>query len=217
MEPEELAQQLNEYFDEMIHIVFHHGGTVDKLMGDGLMVLFGAPGTMEPAEGAYRCACMALDMQGHLRDLNVRWERSGYPYSLEVRMGMHTGVCIVGSFGCDRWLNYTAIGSQVNIAARLQDNAPPGEILLSHASYALIADKVEANEVGELQLKGLHYPVKAYRLERLRKKRVEPRIVHQGPGYRIELEPENMDPQAKEKFARLVEEISGGKEKDDRS
>ncbi|MBC7357525.1 MAG: adenylate/guanylate cyclase domain-containing protein [Desulfacinum sp.] len=215
MEPEEMAQQLNDYFDAMIRTAFDHGGTVDKLLGDGMMVLFGAPGDMDPAEGAYRCAAMALAMQRKLEELNERWRRQGYPYSFQVRMGIHTGVCVLGSFGSDRWLNYTAMGSQVNIAARLQEKAEPGRILMSRATYALIADKVAAREVGELHLKGIHYPIQGYVLESVGKTAGDRRVTYRGPGFELRIEPDLVTSEARQRLVRILRqwgETSGEKE-----
>ncbi|SMC20917.1 Adenylate cyclase, class 3 [Desulfacinum hydrothermale DSM 13146] len=214
MEPEEMAQQLNEYFDAMIRITFDHGGTVDKLLGDGMMVIFGAPTDMDPAEGAYRCTAMALAMRRELGELNRRWQRQGYPYSFQVRMGMHTGVCVLGSFGSARWLNYTAMGSQVNIAARLQEKAEPGQIVMSHATYALIAEKVSAQELGELHLKGIHYPIKAYLLEGIGKDSADQRLTHRGPGFELIVQPKLLDGEARKRLIDFIRRCGTGGSED---
>ncbi len=193
MEPEEMAEQLNEYFHEMIPLVLQHKGTLDKLMGDGIMVLFGAPDDMEPAEGAYRCVQMAAAMQARLKELNHKWARKGYPHALHVRMGAHTGLSVVGSFGSDRWMNYTAIGSQVNVAARLQQIAKPDQLLISRATYALIAEKIHARDLGPVMLKGLHQPVHIYECLGVDGKGSVPGIVEEGPGYFLSLQPDVME------------------------
>lgn len=193
MEPEEMAEQLNEYFHEMIPLVLQHKGTLDKLMGDGIMVLFGAPDDMDPAEGAYRCVQMAAAMQAKLKELNHKWARKGYPHALHVRMGAHTGLSVVGSFGSDRWMNYTAIGSQVNVAARLQQVAEPDQLLISRATYALIAEKIQARDLGPMMLKGLQQPVHIYECLGVDGKGFVQGIVEEGPGYFVSLQPDAME------------------------
>ncbi len=183
MEPEETAEQLNEYFHAMIPLVFEHKGTLDKLMGDGMMVLFGAPDDMDPAEGAYRCLQMAAAMRDKLRVLNHKWTQKGYPHALQVRMGVHTGLSVVGSFGSEHWIHYTAIGSQVNVAARLQQIAEPDQILISRATYTLLADKIQARDLGPIPLKGLHQPVHVYEYLGFHFDDHSRRIIEEGPGY----------------------------------
>jgi len=216
LEAEELAQLLNEYFAEMIHIVLQFGGTLDKLMGDGMMVVFGAPAPIDPPVGAIRCTQMANNMQQRLNVLNDHWRTRGYPYPIKVRMGISTGVTTVGSFGSDVWLNYTAIGVPVNIAARLQQMAEPGEILLSHSTYSLVSDQVEADMLGETQLKGLHYPPSIYRFKRVI--REEPPVMLQwhGKGYSISLQPQILDVPNKEQLLHLLRTNLGkGKKKNE--
>lgn len=217
LEAEELAQLLNEYFGEMIHIVLQFGGTLDKLMGDGMMVVFGAPAAIEPPEGAMHCVQMACNMQERLTVLNDQWRSRGYPYPIKVRMGISTGVTTVGSFGSDVWLNYTAIGVPVNTAARLQQAAKPGEILLSHSTYSLVSDQVEADDLGETHLKGLHYPLSVYRFKRLVREDCPVKLQWEGKGYSICLQPQIVDIPNKEQLVRLLEANLGRckKKKDD--
>ncbi len=207
LEPEELAQMLNEYFSEMIQIVFEYGGTLDKLMGDGMMVIFGAPSSFDPEQGAWSCVRMALAMQERLEVFNERLWQRGIPYRLQVRMGINTGVSIVGSFGSDMWMNYTAIGGQVNIAARLQQKAEPGEILLSHSTYALLAERVEAEKLGEMNLKGLHHPIHVYRLKTVIDDQHPPVLKQTGTGYYLSLCPDLLQPDDRKRLAALIDEI----------
>ena len=209
LEPEELAQLLNEYFAEMIHVVFKFGGTLDKLMGDGMMVLFGAPESIEPRSGALRCVRMAVNMQERLTVLNEQWRSRGYPYPLKVRMGINTGLNIVGSFGSDAWSNYTAMGMQVNIAARLQQAAEPGHILLSHSTYTLVADQVTVKRLGEVSLKGSHYPIDIYQLEHLTDHETPLVLEWQGHGYQISLQPQILDTCEKEHLIETLEKNFG--------
>lgn len=209
MEPEELAQLLNEYFAEMIRIVSEFGGTVDKIMGDGLVVIFGAPGPVEPHDGALRCVQMAAKMQERLTDLNRQWRANGFAHTIKVRMGVNTGLAVVGSFGSDDWANYTAIGGQMNIAARLQQMAEPGQILLSHSTHALIADSVRVKRLGETSLKGPHYPIQVYQLEGFNKEQQPAAITWQAQGCSVCLQPGLLDIPEKESFLQMLERYLG--------
>jgi len=209
MEPEELAQLLNEYFAAMIQIVFEYGGTVDKIMGDGLVVMFGAPVAVEPAQGALSCVRMAVRMQECLHELNAKWRAGGCAHTIAVRMGINTGLATVGSFGSDAWANYTAIGGQMNIAARLQQMAEPGKILLSESSYALIADHVKVKELGKTFLKGSHYPVRVHQLEALTEGKDALAVKWQAQGCSIWLQPESLNIPEKESFLQMLEKYLG--------
>ncbi len=210
MEPEELAQLLNEYFAEMIQLVYHFGGTVDKIMGDGLVVLFGAPVAIEPPVGALRCVRMAVQMQERLVSLNERWRAGGFAHTINVRMGINTGLAVVGSFGSDDWVNYTAIGGQMNIAARLQQMAEPGKILLSHSTYALIAHSVKTKRLGQTTLKGPHYPIQVYQFEGFTEEEEKPRsLAWHAQGCSVCLQPDALDIPEKESFLLMLEEYLG--------
>lgn len=209
MEPEELANLLNEYFAEMIQIVFRFGGTVDKLMGDGLVVLFGAPVSMEPSNGALGCIHMAINMQERIAMLNEQWKARGCAHAIKVRMGINTGLAIVGSFGSDSWANYTAIGSQINIAARLQQLAEPGQILLSQSTHALVEGNVQAKRLGKTFLKGPHYPIEVYKLERLLDNEKPVAMRWQAQGCSVSLQPGILDIPDKDSFLQMLERYLG--------
>ncbi|MGQ9794890.1 adenylate/guanylate cyclase domain-containing protein [Desulfosoma sp.] len=208
MEPEETAEQLNEYFHEMIPLVLEHKGTLDKLMGDGMMVLFGAPDDMDAAEGAYRCLQMATAMRDKLRALNHRWAQKGYPHALRVRMGIHTGLSVVGSFGSEHWMHYTAIGSQVNVAARLQQIAEPDQILISRATYTLVAEKVQVRDLGLLALKGLHQPMHVYECIDLHAGDQPQRIMDEGPGYFVWVQSDAVEASTLRELALRLESLA---------
>ena len=164
IEPEELARLLNEYLSTMSGIAFRHGGTIDKFRGDGMMVLFGAPERMEPGEAARRCAAMAVDMCRATEVLKARWDDEGYDWDIGVRIGINTGYATVGEFGCEQRMDYTAIGSEVNLASRLESACEVGGITLSHAAYALVKDSFPCVPRGEVTLKGIARPVRVYEL-----------------------------------------------------
>jgi adenylate cyclase len=130
-QPEKVVQLLNHYFTAMSDIIFAHGGTLDKYLGDGLMALFGAP-TATP-DDACNAVAAAVAMQRQMRAINEDLAREGLS-EITIGIGLHTGEATIGYIGSERRSEYTAIGDTVNLAARLESNATPGQILLSEAS-----------------------------------------------------------------------------------
>jgi adenylate cyclase len=126
-----------------------------------------------------------------------------------VRMGINTGLNTVGSFGSDVWLNYTAIGAQVNIAMRLQQMAEPGEILLSHSTYSLVSDRVEAERLGETHLKGFHYSIQVFKFIRFVGEEPPMVLKWQGKGYSISVQPQIVDLPNREEILNLLEQNFG--------
>ena len=130
-QPERVVQLLNKYFSAMTDIIFAHGGTLDKYLGDGLMALFGAP-TASP-EDACNAVSASVQMQRRMEDINAQLRAEGLA-EIAIGIGLHTGVATVGYIGSERRSEYTAIGDTVNLAARLEQNALPGQIILSDAT-----------------------------------------------------------------------------------
>ncbi|MCK6521347.1 adenylate/guanylate cyclase domain-containing protein [Myxococcota bacterium] len=162
VEPEVLSEVLNRYLEAMVEIATRWGATIDKFIGDAVMVFFGDDDETDPAEGAYRCVGMALEMQADVGRL-LDAMSLGADRRLLTRMGINTGVCTVGNFGSvTHRMSYTAIGGAVNIASRLEGAAPHGGILISGATYHLIADRIVAEPRGALKLKGVSHPVETY-------------------------------------------------------
>ncbi len=164
MESEELTGLLNKYLTEMSRIALDHGATIDKYMGDGILVFFGAPETRGVREDALACVKMAVAMREKLHDLTHIWRESGVDRPLQVRMGISTGFCTVGNFGSEDRVDYTIIGRGVNTAARLESIAPPGEILVSYETFAHVKDELYCEERGEIEIKGISRPVATYRV-----------------------------------------------------
>ncbi|MCB9796162.1 MAG: adenylate/guanylate cyclase domain-containing protein [Alphaproteobacteria bacterium] len=164
VEPEVLSDVLNRYLELMVEIATRWGATIDKFIGDAVMVFFGDDDETTPEEGAWRCARMAMEMQvdvGRLLDAMSL----GAPRPLRTRMGINTGVATVGNFGSVKHrMSYTAIGSTVNIASRLESAAPPGGVLISGSTYHLIADRVRVEPKGPQRLKGVSHPVETFLL-----------------------------------------------------
>jgi class 3 adenylate cyclase len=165
LEPEELARLLNSYLSAMSEIAFSAGATIDKFRGDGMMVFFGAPEPIEPATGARACLSMAIEMCREIKNLRSNWFSDGYDWELGVRIGINTGYATVGEFGSAQRLDYTAIGTEVNLAARLEAAAETDSILISHATWALVRDEFECASVGQLELKGIQRKVRAYSVD----------------------------------------------------
>jgi adenylate cyclase len=162
MSPDEVASLLTEYFTVMVEIVFEHGGTLDKFMGDALMALWGAPLSRE--DDADRATRAAVAMQRALRRLNDDWQRRGRP-TLSAGMGISAGDVFAGNIGSERRLEYTVIGDTVNIAARLCSEAGPGEILVSESLRQSIASPPSLEALEPLSLKGKAQAVPVYRVE----------------------------------------------------
>ena len=168
MDAESLSQLLNNYLSEMSDIALRHGGTVDKFIGDGIMIFFGDPETRGHAEDARACARMALHMRERVRELEAEWRRNAGASGLRVRVGVNTGECTVGNFGSENRLDYTIVGREVNAAARLEQSAKPDQILISRSTYELIEDEIQCAPVGELRFRGLAEPMKTYEIVGLR-------------------------------------------------
>ena len=165
LQPEEITLLLNEYFTEMSAIAHNHGGTVDKFIGDALVIFFGDPETKGTVEDARACLNMATEMQRRLAELNVKWRSAGTEQPFRVRMGVNTGFCNVGNFGSMHRMDYTAIGAEVNLAARLQSIAEPGHIVISYDTYVLVRDIVAARALPEISVKGIGRMVVPYVVE----------------------------------------------------
>lgn len=162
LEPEDLSSLLNEYLAEMTKIAEKYGATVDKFVGDAVICFFGAPTATDDRDQAHRAVQMALEMNERVAELDVTWRKFGVNRPLRIRIGVNTGVANVGSFGSQRRMDYTAIGRQVNLAARLETSCEPGNVLISHSTYALVSDKIPCVPKGEIHVKGIHHPVKVY-------------------------------------------------------
>lgn len=160
-EPEEVVAVLNELFTFLTEIVFRHGGIVDKFIGDSVMAVFGVPRPQDDAP--LRALRAAEEMLRWLETGNVRWQkRLGRP--LELAVGIHAGEAVVGNVGSERRMEYTVIGDTVNVAARLEAMARPGQVLLTEAVAAAADDEFDLEPLGEHTLAGKTEPVRLYAL-----------------------------------------------------
>jgi class 3 adenylate cyclase len=162
LESEELTSLLNNYLTEMSNIALVHGATIDKYIGDAIMVFFGDPETKGVKEDATACVKMAIAMQGRMRDLQLEWRDRGIENPFQLRIGINTGYCTVGNFGSEDRMDYTIIGNEVNLAARLQTHAGLGDIVIAHETYSLVNDTVLAQENPLTTVKGFAKPVRNY-------------------------------------------------------
>ncbi len=168
LESEELTGLLNHYLTEMSKIALEHGATIDKYIGDAILLFFGDPETKGIKEDAIACVNMAIAMQRQMRELQSEWRDAGLEKPFQLRIGISTGYCTVGNFGSDVRMDYTIIGNEVNLASRLQSHAEPGSILISHETYSFVKDIVLAEERKPIQAKGFARPVRNYKvLERI--------------------------------------------------
>lgn len=166
MQPEELTALLNEYFTEMSQIAQKHGATIDKFIGDAIVAFFGDPSTHGVTEDARACVQMALEMQTRLDELEEVWRAKGVEHPFRARMGINTGYCNVGNFGSDARMDYTIIGAEANLAARLESIAEPGGIVMSYETYAHARDLVEAEALEPQHFKGISREIVPYRVLR---------------------------------------------------
>jgi len=164
-QPEDITFLLNSYFSEMSKIALEYGGTLDKFIGDAMVIFFGDPETRGVKEDALQCVKMAVAMQRRMSELQILWREMGSDKTFQVRMGINTGYCDVGNFGSDLRMDYTIIGPEVNMAARLEQAADPGGILISKETYSLVRSEIVATEQQPIMVKGFTEPVSAYAVQ----------------------------------------------------
>jgi adenylate cyclase len=162
--PEDVVSLLNEYLEEMLHVIFEHNGTLDKFIGDGLMVEFGAP--LEDPTQEKHALQTAVAMQEALKKLNEGWAKQGRP-NLRMGIGIHTGFAIVGNIGSEKRMEYTAIGDTVNVASRLEHATKnyQTEILISESTLQGMENTYPVKLIGPIALPGRTEPIVAYSLD----------------------------------------------------
>jgi class 3 adenylate cyclase len=148
----------------MSQIALSYGATIDKYVGDAIVIFFGDPETRGVNEDALACVEMAIAMRKRMRELQELWRASGIEKPLQCRIGINTGYCTVGNFGSEDRMDYTIIGSGVNLASRLETTATPGEILISYETYAAVRQRIHCEERGHISVKGIAYPVATYQV-----------------------------------------------------
>ena len=167
LEPEVLTELLTHYLTEMSKIALRWGGTIDKYIGDAIMIFFGDPASKGEKADAVNCVRMAMEMVDQLAEVRAIWKDKGLALPLNARMGIHTGICTVGNFGSENRLDYTVIGNGVNLASRLESNAKPNSILISEDTYLHVRSEINCSKNNTIKVKGVSYPVQTYKVEGL--------------------------------------------------
>jgi len=163
LESEEVTAMLNYYLTEMSRIALDYGGTIDKYVGDAIVIFFGDPETEGVKKDALNCVNMAIAMQKKMQELEGQWAKNfGLKQPLQMRIGINTGYCTVGNFGSENRLDYTVIGGQVNLASRLESISKPGSILVSFDTHSQVCDEVACVEVETVHVKGIREKVRVF-------------------------------------------------------
>jgi|GEM_PF-592685 len=162
MAPEDFIEILNQYLTEMAKIAIKYGGTIDKYIGDAILIFFGDPESKGVKEDAINCVSMALEMQRQMKKLQRYWFNKGIKHPFKVRVGITTGYCTVGNIGSEDRMDYTIIGREVNLASRIETSAKPDSVCISHETWALVKDVVKCQSLGEISAKGIAQPIPVY-------------------------------------------------------
>ena len=199
MEAEELSGFLNFYLTNMCEIALKHGGTIDKFIGDSVMIFFGDPQSKGPEQDALACCNMGLEMLAFVeKNEELFKEQFNFPEKLEIRIGVHSGVCSVGNFGSDQRLDYTVIGRAVNVAARLEQAAPKNSMLFSNSTKSLLGDNFQVSDSIEVKAKGIDRPIIGYILTNKVSKRSLVTVKEEGIS--LKFDPSIVDKKEVDKF-----------------
>jgi len=199
MEEELLTRILNEYLDAMATIALKQGGVVDKFLGDGVMVFFGDPTSRGARRDAVAAVTMALEMRAKLSSLRREWQGQwGVDCPLHIRIGIHSGYCTVGSFGAENRLDYTIIGSNVNLASRLENIAGTDEILISEESWHLTQQEFTGQPREPVMVKGINRPLKTVAIQGFRTGQRE--LCYSDQGIEVRLSPRLASPASLKKL-----------------
>lgn len=210
MEAEALTDLLNHYLNEMAKIALEHGGTIDKFIGDCVMIFFGDPVSKGAKEDAEAAVAMAIAMRKHMKVLRQQWRTRGITRPLEIRMGLSTGYCTVGNFGANTRMDYTIIGREVNLASRLESAADSGEILISHQTWSLVKDRVMCRDKGEISVKGFSRPVQVYQVIGLRSElgAAPSYLEEERPGFSMYMDTNNIRNYDKDEIVKALEQAA---------
>ena len=199
MEAEELSGFLNFYLTNMCEIALKYGGTIDKFIGDSVMIFFGDPQSNGPEQDALACCNMGLEMLAFVeKNEELFKEQFNFPEKLEIRIGVHSGVCSVGNFGSDQRLDYTVIGRAVNVAARLEQAAPKNSMLFSNSTKSLLGDTFQVSDSIEVKAKGIDRPIIGYILTNQVSKRSLVTVKEEGIS--LKFDPSIVDKKEVDKF-----------------
>lgn len=208
MESEDLTQLLNTYLREMSDIALTYGATIDKYIGDAIMIFFGDPDTQGVAEDARQCVEMALAMQRRVEELQDEWRTAGFSRPFNIRVGIHTGYCTVGNFGTESRMDYTIVGSAVNLASRIESNADEGSVCISEDTWLLVRDHFNCLPAAKLVPKGLNQTIQIYKVIAGEKNAEE--LVLNDQGIQLRIQPGLIEEEGREKLIGLLKSLSQG-------
>ena len=210
LEPEALTALLNNYLDEMSRIALKHKATIDKFIGDGIVAFCGAPESSGVKQDAVRCVKMAIEMRERLHSLRENWAQRGISAPFHIRMGINTGYCTVGNFGTHERMDYTVIGTQVNLAARLEERAEIDQILVSHQTYMLVRDEICCLNVADMDFKGMAFSITAYQVADLWEniKQKQETISYDIPGFSVKFEPHAIPQESRQQVETMLRKLS---------
>lgn len=210
LEAEALTELLNQYLTEMSNIAQAYGGTIDKFIGDSIMIVFGDVNSLGVKHDAVAAVSMALAMKTHMKAVRNHWYAKGITTSPQLRMGINTGFCTVGNFGAESRMEYTVIGREVNLASRLENAADIGEILISEETYTLTKDIILYQDKGEIAVKGFTKPIQTYAAlgthQELKTK--SHYIEYEAKGFSMYLDSTNIDLEEKRRILSILEKAA---------
>jgi len=210
MEPEEISNILNNYFEEMNIIALKYNATIDKFIGDAILIFMGDPTTQGEKEDALNTVSMAIEMKDKMRQLRTKWFKAGIENPFRIRVGINTGYCTVGNFGSDSKMEYTILGSPVNLASRLESLAEVDDILISYETYALIRDKIACKEMDSIEVKGFRDKIKTYQVIGFKKTLdVDKNISIKNQNYKLEIDIKNMDYKQRAELKERLSQLDG--------
>jgi class 3 adenylate cyclase/DNA-binding response OmpR family regulator len=204
MEAEDLTFLLNSYLTEMSAIAIQYGATIDKFIGDAIVAFFGDPTTNGAKEDAILAINMAIAMRERLKELMIKWNNEGFTKPFQVRMGINTGYATVGNFGSENKMEYTAIGSSVNLTARIEARTEPNEIYISNETYLLVKDEFKCIHMGNIKAKGITNDVPVYKVLGLHDKNT---ISVKSDGFYVNVDFNNIKDIEKKNLTELLEYI----------
>ncbi len=164
MESEDLSQLLNHYLNEMSLIALKYGATIDKFIGDAMLIFFGDPTSHGVKNDAKACLQMSLEMMAKVKEIESYWHDMGIVKPFRIRIGIHTGFCTVGNFGSEDRMDYTIIGGAVNLASRIESKAKPNEIWISQETHLLIKESIYCQEQETISAKGISSSIAIYKV-----------------------------------------------------
>lgn len=207
MEAESFTDLLNTYLTDMSHIALKYGGTIDKFIGDGIMIFFGDPKTKGTKRDALACVSMSIEMRNHMEVLRQRWADQGISAPLQIRMGISTGYCTVGNFGTESRMDYTIIGKEVNLASRLETEAAPGEILISQDTYTLVKERINCRSRGNAVVKGFRDPIPTFQVMDYlsQQNQQNQRILQESDGFILRIDQDQLSDDDRDNIAETLE------------